>query len=329
MESLTPAQRSELADLQLRAAEIAEVSESPFAATNKQYVDAQVLLADGRISTILADSQPAFDTLVDLKNLLEAGDASLSTVLTTAIGNETTTRVAANVALGARIDAEKIASASAVSGEATARSTADSTLTASIAGVSSSVSALSSKQSSDDADRVAEISSETSRAQDAEGLLSTSIENEASARATAVSGVQSALDTEVILREETVGEVQSNLDTEVGLREEAVGGVQSALDSEVLIREAAVSGVQSALDNEVILREEETEFLRTDKFDISTKYSKRDDGNFAVSGDAFLYIGTHWRIRANDGGSKRLEFEYSSDASLANFRTAVPFIRGT
>jgi len=292
MESLTATQRSELADLQLRAAEIAEVSNSPFAATNKQYVDAQVLAADTRVSDILAGSQPAFDTLIELKTLLDSGDASLSTVLTSQIGTETTRRTAADVALGSRIDAEAIARAAAISSEASARSSADNTLTASIATVSSTVAALSSKQSSDNTARLDEITSESSRAQGAEISLSSSIEDESFARATAV------------------GQVQSNLDGEVILREEAVGQVQSALG------------------DEVVLRGEETEALRVDKFDRSEQYSKRDDGNFAVSGDAFLYIGTHWRIRANDGGSKRLEFEYSSDASLANFKTAVPFIRG-
>ena len=258
----------------------------------------------------MAGSQPAFDTLVDLKTLLDSGDANLATVITTQIGNETTARVGADVALGARIDAEKIASASAVSGEASTRSTADSTLSASIAGVSSAVAALSSKQSSDDAARAGEISAESSRAQGTEISLSTSIENETSARGVAVGGVQSSLDSEVILREE------------------AVGGVQTALENEIFQREEAVGQVQSALDGEVVFRAEEVEALRADKFDRSSHYSKRDDGNFAVSGDAFLYIGTHWRIRANDGGSKRLEFEYSSDASLGGFKTAVPFIRG-
>jgi hypothetical protein len=310
MESLTATQRSELADLQLRAAEIAEVSNSPFAATNKQYVDAQVLAADTRVSDILAGSQPAFDTLIELKTLLDSGDASLSTVLTSQIGTETTRRTAADVALGSRIDAEAIARAAAISSEASARSSADNTLTASIATVSSTVAALSSKQSSDNTARLDEITSESSRAQGAEISLSSSIEDESFARATAV------------------GQVQSNLDGEVILRGEAVGQVQSNLDGEVILREEAVGQVQSALGDEVVLRGEETEALRVDKFDRSEQYSKRDDGNFAVSGDAFLYIGTHWRIRANDGGSKRLEFEYSSDASLANFKTAVPFIRG-
>jgi hypothetical protein len=185
MQSLTPAQRDELADMQMRSAEVALVSSSPFSAVNKEYVDTQVSTADSRITAILADAGPAFDTLVELKNLLDSGDATLSTALATQIGVETTNRTDADVALGARIDAEKIVSADAVSAESARAVAVEDELKASIE---------------------SEVSTLTALLEDVTGSLA----NEVVLRGEAVASVQSALTSEIGLREE---ETQSLRDT--------------------------------------------------------------------------------------------------------------------
>ena len=68
--------------------------------------------------------------------------------------------------------------------------------------------------------------------------------------------------------------------------------------------------------------------LMQQKFDVSPFYSGGSEQPLTISPDSFLYFGPNWRVRANNGGvQKRLQFEYSVDATEENFKVAVPFIR--
>ena len=68
--------------------------------------------------------------------------------------------------------------------------------------------------------------------------------------------------------------------------------------------------------------------LMQQKFDVSPYYSGSSEQPLTIAPDSFLYFGPHWRVRANNGGvQKRLQFEYSVDATEENFKVAVPFIR--
>ena len=101
---------------------------------------------------------------------------------------------------------------------------------------------------------------------------------------------------------------QNNLTIESSTRSSAVSVLQSQIDLETSTRAAAVSG------------------LETLKLDKSDKYSKDKDGFLTISETAYLYIGTNWRIAANNGATtKRLEFQYSNDGNV--WALGIPFIR--
>jgi hypothetical protein len=327
MESLTDTQlaelASQLASMQLASLQVANEPSSSFDVAIKSYVDAQVLAADTRISDILAGSSDAFNTLIELKTALDSGDTSITTSLTNALSTETGRRTAEDTRLSGLIDTEKLVRESAVSSEASIRSAADTALDVRITSeestrlqadsaheasllavetdiitLSGSLSSLQGKQSEDDGKRQSDLSAESQRATQAESALGQSIAQEVTNRETSVST--------------------------------AVSELTALLESEAGSRAGEVSQVQDALGQEIADRTEQTLALSNDKFDKSASYYKREsDNHLAIAGDAFLYIGDYWRIRANsDASSKRLEFEYSSDGTHANFRTAVPFIRG-
>ena len=352
MQSLTQTQKDELASMMLNSLELAKVPVTSYDVTNKQYVDTKVFLADKRVTDILAESEDAFNTLIELKRALDSGDASITTALTSALGTETGLRKAEDLRLSGLIGTETTNRESAVSSEASARSSADNALgaridseasarqsadsahegrlvavEADISTLSGSLSNLEDKQSEDDTKRQSDISDESKRATQAETALGDLIEQEATRVNTAISTEEANRSATVNALATTVVNNRNAVQPAIDL---SVNAVQSSLNSEISDRESAVNAVQSFLDEEVKLRDEQTQALSDDKFDKSTSYYKREsDDHFAIAGDAFLYIGDFWRIRANsDASSKRLEFEYSSDGTPENFRTAVPFIRG-
>ena len=99
--------------------------------------------------------------------------------------------------------------------------------------------------------------------------------------------------------------------------------------SEMELRTTAVYNVSTLLNEEVQQRTSDVQTLSMNKIDKSPFYSGGSESHLKISTDAFLYIGDCWRIRANTAGtSKRLEFQYAASGLDADFKTAVPFIRG-
>tara|TARA_R110002153_G_scaffold193614_1_gene347006 strand:+ start:8 stop:1036 length:1029 start_codon:yes stop_codon:yes gene_type:complete len=341
MESLNDTQLAELASqlatMQLASLQVANEPSSSFDVAIKSYVDKEVKAADTRLDLILAGAGTAYDTLNELKIALDSGDVSITTALTNQIGTERTERKAADVSLGLRIDGEASARVSAVSGEASARSSADSALSAQATVLWDKIEDEEKLRASSDTALGVRIDEEATARISSDAFHSSNISiavDDITALGETVSFLQDKQSADDADRKDdlvqAVGQLTELLESEAGSRGEGVTQVADGLTQEIADRESAVSVVQSAVNSEAETRAEQTAALSGDKLDVSTKYEKRLDGNFAIAGeDAYLYIGSHWRIRANsDASSKRLEFEYSSDASLANFKTAVPFIRG-
>jgi hypothetical protein len=373
MQSLTNEQKLELADLQVHSIEVAKVPVTPFDTANKQYVDAQVVSADNRVTEILAGSADAFNTLIELKNALDSGDTSVTTALTSALGTETANRQAGDTALNLRVDSSHSRLSTVESGlsdETTLRTTADGALGGRIDTADSNHSThkaqyeadrildrqrvtddIATQASSDSADRSVAKTLVDNRFTDNEVTLSShtsSISTIESDHSTHVSQYEAdrILDrqrvTDDIATQSNVetgknAQVLSDLRSEIATESGVRVGVESGLDSRASALETAsseltelVSANETAIANEVINRGNALSTGLNEKLNVSEKYAKRDDGNLVINADAFLYIGNFWRIRASaTASSKRLEFEYSATGANLDFKTAVPFIRGS
>ena len=183
MQSLTNEQKLQLADMQVHSVEVAKVPVTPFDATNKQYVDAQVVSADNRVTEILAGSADAFNTLIELKNALDSGDTSVTTALTSALGTETANRQAGDTALNIRVDSSHSRLSTVESGlsdEVTLRTNADSALGGRIDTADSNHSSHVSQYEADrslDRQRVTDdIASQASADSDARAIAKTAVD---------------------------------------------------------------------------------------------------------------------------------------------------------
>lgn len=86
--------------------------------------------------------------------------------------------------------------------------------------------------------------------------------------------------------------------------------------------------LQNTINTESDTRQQQNTVLDENKFDKSTKYTKRYDGSLAVSEDSYLYIGNAWRITANNiGQTRKLILEYTEDGIAWN--VGLPFIHNS
>jgi hypothetical protein len=107
------------------------------------------------------------------------------------------------------------------------------------------------------------------------------------------------------------------LNQEIALRTARATELTNAKDASTSFRTAADTALNTRVDDEEAARAAADTALDVAKIDKSTKYLKRGDANFAIKDDAYLYIGEHWRISANNlGANKKLEIEYSADGII-------------
>ena len=164
--------------------------------------------------------------------------ASESSARTSAISSENTRAVAAEVALGTRIDNVLSnvdgAALDSLTEVVTAFQSADSTLNGAISSLAASAASG--------------LSAEVSRATAAEGVIAANLATEITDRAAAVSAVSSSLSSEVSRATAAEAAVAANLATEITDRAAAVSAVTSSLSSEVSRATAAESALDSRLD---------------------------------------------------------------------------------
>ena len=136
----------------------------------------------------------------------------------------------------------------------------------------------------------------------------------------------------------TMGAYQRLDDTQVVTNMALAAGIAHTEFKVSEEKDSRVTGdglLEAKVNQEAMDRVYNDDQIRTDvsglmqqKFDISPHYSGGSEQPLTIAPDSFLYFGPHWRVRANNGGvQKRLQFEYSVDATEENFRVAVPFIR--
>lgn len=185
--------------------------------------------------------------------------------------------------------------------------------------------------------RIETAGSNTSAVSDA---LSTEIVD----RTSAVASLETSLLTEL-------GDLSSELTTNVGTLQSEISNVEDQVDALSIRLTSEISTVnvnmdQLSTDLEASIVSEVSD-LRSDmevdlsgKFDVADngQYVKHSDGNFQIGEgtNAYLYIGNHWRIAANNNldndGKKRLVFDYNpletTDAGFDDgWKTAIPFIQ--
>jgi hypothetical protein len=103
--------------------------------------------------------------------------------------------------------------------------------------------------------------------------------------------------------------------------------IADGLAAESTARQVQHTILMNDIELESEIRQTGIGLLSQGKFDVSPYYSGGSEAHFKISDDAYLYIGSKWRVAANNTGPRRLEFQYSQDGSEAGFKTAVPFIR--
>ena len=299
------------ADLAVNSVEINKPS-STFVdkdAVTKQYVDQKV--------SDLVDSAPGvLDTLKELASAL-GDDPNFATSVATQIGG-----------LQSSVDQEISNRTQAISDEQSARAAADLALSQAQATESSArileEQRIEAKVDQEVLDRQSAVQVEQTRAQQAEQVLLASVD------ALVISSAQDA-DTKVLAETQRAQSEEQRLEQKI-VDDLAASGeeAEQARDQIVLDYQAAVQAESqarnTAIQAEADEREALADSLEASKLDKSDHYSKRSDGHMAIGENSYLYIGSSWRILANNYGPKRLHFEYSGDGGIT-WNVAVPFIR--
>jgi hypothetical protein len=204
-----------------------------------------------------------------------------------------------------------------------------SVLTASIAAVQTAVTAEVATRAAADANSIYAAAAESGlrdqyRIEDlavADQIAQGYFNNEQRARTIALGTVIEDVAAQLAVRDAFDAALSGRIDTEQQARIFDISSEQQS-------RTTAVSNVESLLTEEVNQRTSDVQTLSMNKLDSSPYYSGGSESPFKIAGDSFLYIGDLWRIRANNAGTtKRLEFQYSATGLVADFKTAVPFIR--
>ena len=264
----------------------------------KQYVDQKV--AD------LVDSAPGvLDTLKELADALNQDPNFATTVATQVAGVQSS------------LDQEIQSRIQSVSDEATARYDADvvlqQALTTEQQARQASEQTIQASLDQEISDRQSAVLVEQTRAQQAEASLQGSID------ALVISSAQET-DAKVLV------EQQRAIAQEQFLEQKIVDDLAQLSEESEQARDQIVLDYQAAVQAEAGEREALGESLEGSKLDKSDHYSKREDGHLAIGENSFLYIGSSWRILANNYGPRRLEFQYSGDGGVS-WVTGVPFIR--
>lgn len=82
-------------------------------------------------------------------------------------------------------------------------------------------------------------------------------------------------------------------------------------------RKQVLTTASSRLDQSSATVQGELDNFNNNKLDKSDNFSGGESQNFKIGEDAYLYIGKHWRIAANNNintANRKLEFEYSPDS---------------
>ncbi len=322
LSELSPEDLACLADLQVNSLEVSKKTPTTqHDVASKFYVDEQVqvavTLAQEAVTNLINGAGPSMDTLKELSEAL-LNNPSLGSVLTSSIANVQT----------------------AVTSEAVSRAEAVQELKDS----ASVESSLRNQYRIDDQQIVEmKISAETSMRMESEAQLRSDFASadaeEKSARLSSEAEINSRIDSEASMRSSVDTYFGTLIEEEKKVREDADLLLSSRVDAEVQDRVLAVGVEASArtmlaedlnqkVSQETADRQFDVANLSSSKFSTSPYYSGGSESYLKIEDDAFLYFGTKWRVRANNGGiQKRLQFEYSADGSDAGFRCAVPFIR--
>ena len=316
-----------LAGMQLKSLEVAKVALTPFDVANKVYVDTRfaqaISTATQSVTDLVAGAPSQLDTLKEISNAL-LDNSNLGAVLTTHIGlvqasvtTEATVRAAAVqtvmdaaaaqvVVHASQRQSDRAESKTYTDDEALYRAQADARVEASV---------------------LASLASRDVLAMLAEQKVDAEIAN----RVADSIRLESAINTEHNQRTSNDFGILTRVDDEKQQSEarDAVLSTQIAdgLATESTARQAQHTFLMNSIEAEAEIRQNGIGLLVQGKFDSSPYYSGGSEAHFKISDDAYLYIGSKWRVAANNTGARRLEFQYSQDGSEAGFKTAVPFIR--
>jgi len=173
----------------------------------------------------------------------------------------------------------------------------------------------------------AAITTEVGARSSADTLLEQKITAEANLRIAADATEVVARDAAILVESDRAKAVEEAVDLVLIAHSTAHTNASVERAAEVTARTAAVASLRTDLNNEVFARGNAITDLTNNKFDKSIHYSGGTTP-LKIAADSYLYIGDLWRIRANNTGVKRLEFQYSASGMDADFKTAVPFVRG-
>ena len=316
MDTMTPEELADLADMQLNRLEVYQVPVSQYDAVNKNYTDSKfsdaITQATQSVTDVIGGAQENMNTLSEIASALLN-----------------------NPSLGATLVASISAVQASVTTEVGVRS-------ADVALINSSLVSENSARTLEVARLDNLILTETNERMALDGWINGGIvENREGLASELVARDLADVRLEGLIAEESKARSEDFKDfiDEKLLRTDLQSSTDIALSSGIAYanaekvvrdayRESDTNEYKALINDESEARVAAVGILAQNKMDNSPNFSSGgSEGNPKVTEGSYMYIGDSWRIYANNAGSKKkLEFQYASDG--VNFKVAVPFIRG-